>query len=319
MSKEKLLQMLSDAAPDFLSGEELAGKLGITRSAVWKYIDTLRRGGHDIQAVTNKGYRLANATDVLSKEGVQRYLQSDVFTLYLHESVGSTNDELRQLVHLPEGVVVAAKQQTKGSGRLGRTFHSPVDTGIYFSLLLKPQLAADKAVFITSMAAVAVCRAIEELTDNKTGIKWVNDIFIGGKKVCGILTQASFSLENSFAEYVILGIGINVYLPKSGFEKDIEKTAGAVSDVIVPELKNRLLATVLNKFWSLYTDFDTKNVAESYRAKSLVVGKDITLHTPTTTRSATALDIDDNCNLIVRLEDGSTETISYGEISIKVT
>ena len=264
------------------------------------------------------GY-LSGSRDQLSESGILEHLRyRDALRVEWRQTVTSTNALLRERVREPEGLVLAANEQTAGSGRLGRKFHSPQDTGIYFSLLLKPESANAKTTLITPMAAVAVCRAIREVTGKNAQIKWVNDIYLDGKKVCGILTQASFSRENSQPDYVILGIGINVYRPGEGFPEELEKIAGSIEDKPQWDLKNRLLASVLNHFWDLYQHFDRQAIADEYKSYSFVIGKDVWIISPTDKVAATVLDIDVNCNLIVRDEEGRIDTLSSNEISIRV-
>jgi BirA family biotin operon repressor/biotin-[acetyl-CoA-carboxylase] ligase len=286
---------------------------------VWKGIRKLQDEGFLIEAVTNKGYRLAEDTDILTKAGVESYLD-DAYGIKLEvfKSIDSTNLELKRRASEPEGLVVAASEQTGGMGRLGRKFSSPSDTGIYFSILLKPDIDNSEVTLLTTIAALAVCQAIEKYTDKKPGIKWVNDVFIDGKKVNGTLTQASFSVENLAPEYVIVGIGINVYEPEGGFEDEIKDIAGAVLGRRCGDMKNKLLAEVLNRYFYYYRSFAKKEFIDEYKRRSIVIGRTVSVVTPTVSRRADVLDIDDKCRLIVRYEDGSEEAVSTGEISIRL-
>lgn len=196
-------------------------------------MNSLRTEGYEIDAVPNKGYRLAADTDMLSIRVIKKYLDPLCRTLNLcvMPETESTNTLLREKANngFPEGTVVLANTQTKGRGRRGRSFYSPADTGLYLSVLLRPDgMIPDQAVKITTMAAVAVCEAVEKISGKETWIKWVNDIYQEGRKISGILTEASISMENGSVEYVILGIGVNVYPPKGGFPEDIRETAGSV-------------------------------------------------------------------------------------------
>ncbi len=315
--KQNVLNLLENNRGIYLSGEAIAEQLQVTRAAVWKAIDSLRKDGFVIDAHTNKGYTLSVNSDVLTQAGIEKHLRTDcALTVEVHNIVSSTNTLLRERTHEPEGLVVAANEQTAGMGRMGRSFYSPKETGVYFSILLKPPQA--DATFITTMAAVAVCQAIERISNKKPKIKWVNDVYVEGKKVCGILTQASFSLENKTVEYAILGIGLNVYAPPSGvFPSEIESVAGAIFEKPQGELKNRLLAEVLNCFFTLYHS-PPKVVAAEYKALSFVIGREVLVIQPTHSAPATVLDIDENCNLVVSYADGSRHVLSSGEISIKV-
>jgi BirA family biotin operon repressor/biotin-[acetyl-CoA-carboxylase] ligase len=317
--KENIISILEKNRGEYVSGEGLAAQLGVSRTSVWKSIRKLQDEGFMIEAVTNKGYRLAEDTDILTVEGTRGYLEDTYgIRLEVFKTIDSTNLELKRRASEEEGLVVAASEQTGGMGRLGRKFSSPSDTGIYFSILLKPDIDNSEVTLLTTIAALAVCQAIEKHTDKKPGIKWVNDVFIDGKKVNGTLTQASFSVENLAPEYVIVGIGINVYEPEGGFDKEIKDIAGALLDERKGDMKNKLLAEVLNRYFYYYRNFAKKEFIDEYKRRSIVIGKTVSVVTPTSGRKAKVLDIDDKCRLLVRYEDGSEEAISTGEISIRL-
>ena len=217
-TKERLLALLEAHKGEYLSGEELAGQLNISRTAVWKAIKSLRSAGYEIQAAQNRGYCLDASTDVLSVQGIRNYLEpcAQGCQLELIPCTVSTNALVRQRAAggAAEGLVILANQQTKGRGRMGREFYSPPDTGLYMSLLLRPgAIPPAQAIHITTMAAVAACLAIDALCPRQPQIKWVNDILLRGKKVCGILTEGSFDLETGKLDDVVLGVGFNVYPP----------------------------------------------------------------------------------------------------------
>ena len=220
----------------------------------------------------------------------------------------------------PEGTAILAGAQTQGRGRIGRSFYSPSDTGIYLSILLRPNDCSPlQATKLTTMAAVAACEAIEAAARRSAQIKWVNDIFIDGKKVCGILTEASFGLESGHLDYAVLGIGFNAYTPEGGFPENIESIAGSIFLRRENDGKNRLAADFLNHFMDLYSCRDDHAYVEKYRQRSLVLGKRIRILSPSGTIFATALDVDDQCRLVVRYDDGSTQALSSGEISIRLS
>ena len=244
-TKDKLLSLLEENRGSYFSGEEIAEKLSVTRAAVWKAVKSLREEGYQIDAVQNKGYCLAVQTDILSSQGIRKYLGPVCKDLELEilAEVDSTNAWIRQkaAVGAEEGCTIIANEQTCGKGRWGRSFYSPAGTGIYMSILLRPQgWSPEKAVRLTTMAAVSACEAAEEISGEKAEIKWVNDIYMRGKKVSGILTEASFSLESGCVDYAVLGIGFNVYKPEGGFPEELKHTAGAVFDSRQNDGKNRL-------------------------------------------------------------------------------
>ncbi|MBO5510080.1 MAG: biotin--[acetyl-CoA-carboxylase] ligase [Lachnospiraceae bacterium] len=317
--KEEIITLLEQNRGTYISGGKIAKDLGISRTAVWKAIQKLQDEGFMVDAITNKGYMLMEDTDVLSASGIEAYLLPETkVKLEVYKTIDSTNLELKRRATENEGLVIASSEQTSGMGRLGRSFSSPSDTGIYFSILLKPNIDNSEVTLLTTIAALAVCEAIEKLSDKEPAIKWVNDVFIDGKKVNGTLTQASFSVENLAPEYVIVGIGINVYEPVGGFPEEIKDIAGAVFDTRKGNIKNRLLAEVLNRYFYYYTHFEDKEFIGEYKKRSFVIGKTVSVVTPKDTRKALVLDIDSHCRLMVRYEDGTEDTISTGEISIRL-
>ena len=307
--RDEIIKTLEENRGTYLSGEQLAKKLSVSRAAVWKAIRKLQEDGFAIEGVNNKGYKLAEDTDVLSVQGTAKYLDVECpVRLEVFRCINSTNLALRERTQEEEGLVLAAMEQTNGLGRLGRSFMSPANTGIYFSILLK----------LTTIAAVAVCEAIEKYTDKKPQIKWVNDIFIDSHKVCGILTQAAFQMENLDPEYVIVGIGINLYMPTEGFGKELENIAGSVLQEKRGDHKNKIRAETRNRYFYYYKNFAKKEFIAEYKKRSLVLGKGIRVVTKDGERKATALDIDDMCHLLVEYEDGTRENLSTGEISIRL-
>lgn len=306
----------------YFSGEELAGHLCVSRTAVWKAVKALREEGYVIDAVTNKGYCLSTKTDILSPQGIRKYLGPECADLEIEvfSAVDSTNGLVRKKADggQAEGCVIIANEQTDGRGRHGRRFFSPAGTGIYMSILLRPKdYSASRAVRLTTMAAVAMCEAIEEVSEKNARIKWVNDIYVEEKKVCGILTEASFDLESGLLEYAVLGVGVNVYCPRGGFPEELKWAAGFLSESAQDDLKNRLAAAFLNCFMGYYRIGKTDGYIEKYRERSLAVGSEITVVSGNRTRRAFAYGIDDDCRLLVRYDDGVAERLSYGEIAIR--
>lgn len=317
--KDEIIRVLEQNRGSFVSGGRLAKELDVSRAAVWKAIQKLQQEGFVIEGVNNKGYMLAEDTDVLSVQGVGKYLDKDNnVRLEVYRALTSTNLVMRERTEEAEGLVIAAMEQTNGMGRLGRSFSSPADTGIYFSILLKPQIENTEVTLLTTIAAVAVCEAIEKYTDKKPQIKWVNDVFMDSHKVCGILTQAAFQVENLEPEYVIVGIGINLYEPQAGFGEELKDIAGSVLQTQSGDIKNKILAETLNRYFYYYRHFEDKQYMDGYKKRSFVIGKKIRVLTRDNERLATALDIDDMCHLLVEYEDGSREYLSTGEISIRL-
>ena len=322
-TKEKVLKLFEENKGMVFSGEELARTLSVSRTAVWKAVKSLREEGYSITGTAGEGYALAPDTDILSIQGIQKYLRppADALHLTVLQKTESTNTLLRKAAveGAPEGTVIAANCQTKGKGRIGRNFYSPSDTGVYLSILLRPTgYSASQATRLTTMAAVAACEAMESTGSAPAAIKWVNDIFIDGKKVCGILTEAAFDLESASPEYIIVGIGFNVYPPKAGFPDELTNIAGAIFPSPLSDGKNRLAAAFLNRFCAIYHDADKTSYVSAYRERCFVIGNPVRVIRPSGERNALALDIDNACRLLVRYEDGSEEVLSSGEISIRL-
>ena len=322
-TKEKLLALLEDSKGTFFSGEEIARTLQVSRAAVWKAVNALREDGYTIDAATNKGYRLSPDSDILSPQGIRRFLKPEYRDLDLTvlPTVPSTNALVREKANQgrPEGCVIVACEQTDGRGRYGRQFFSPVDSGVYLSLLLRPTAySPQQATCLTAAAAAAMCQAIEAVTGQQPGIKWVNDIFLHGKKVCGILTEAAVGLETGTLNYMVLGAGVNLYPPVKGFPEEIRPIAGSVLERSCPEAKNRLVGEFLNRFWDFYTHPECRTYLEDYRARSLAIGRNVTVLSNGQAVSAYAYGIDDDFRLLVRYDSGKTEALSYGEIRIQL-
>ena len=322
-TKEKLLALLEDSKGTFFSGEEIARTLQVSRAAVWKAVNALREDGYTIDAATNKGYRLSPDSDILSPQGIRRFLKPEYRDLDLTvlPTAPSTNALVREKANQgrPEGCVIIACEQTAGRGRYGRQFFSPVDSGVYLSLLLRPTAySPQQATCLTAAAAAAMCQAIEAVTGQQPGIKWVNDIFLHGKKVCGILTEAAVGLETGTLNYMVLGAGVNLYPPAEGFPEEIQSIAGSVLERSCPEAKNRLVGEFLNRFWDFYSHPECRAYLEDYRARSLAIGRNVTVLSAGKAVSAYAYGIDDDFRLLVRYENGDTEALSYGEIRIQL-
>ncbi len=347
-TRENVLKALENNKGAAVSGEELASRLNISRAAVWKAIQELRKGGYRIEAVTNRGYCLSPDSDVLSREGILSCLNGDFPPERIHvfKSLESTNLTAKKMAldGAAPGTVVIAGEQTGGRGRMGRSFYSPPDGGIYMSFILKPQFDAAKSVLITTAASVAVCKAIENVTGISCRIKWVNDIYLGDKKICGILTEAVTDFESGHIDYIVCGIGINY---STSFPEELSGIAGALFESPSPgghlsageklsagrEIspgkdvsRNRLIAEIISQILAISENLDAKTFIEDYRSRSFVLGKEI-LIIPRAGNDgernladgipAEAVDIDEDGGLVVRYRDGSLGTLNSGEISIR--
>lgn len=233
--------------------------------------------------------------------------------------VGSTNDELKRMAAdgAPQGTVVLTDSQTAGKGRLGRSFFSP-RSGVYMSLLLRPESAPEQTLFYTVAAANAVCRAVEKIGGGSARIKWVNDVYLGAKKICGILAEGS--LSNGSTDWVVLGIGTNILPPEGGFPQEIAWRAGAVFDGgEVPEnISERYAAELIAQLSALCFGGSMSSVIDEYRARSLMIGREITAVMPSGERLCRAVAITDDAGLEVEYPDGGREVLRTGEVSVRL-
>ena len=321
-TKDMVLKILEENREEYVSGEALASLLDISRNGIWKAIKTLKDEGYLIEGVPSKGYMLKQETDIISSSGIKKYLSADkdFFDIKIFDELKSTNDYLKT-GDFKEGTVAIAKKQLKGKGRLGRSFYSPSDTGLYLSVLLKPDMEVSEAAIITALASVCVVETIEELTGERAFIKWVNDVFFKDKKVSGILTEASMDLENNRLSYVILGIGVNLIYPEDGFPLEAKESAGAVFSKDVPyDLKNRFAAILLMKILYHYKRIFLKEYMEKYRQRSMVLGKTVSIYKAGEFKgTGRALRIDDKAGLVVLRENGREEVLNSGEVSVRRT
>jgi BirA family biotin operon repressor/biotin-[acetyl-CoA-carboxylase] ligase len=315
--KDIILKYLVDSKGKYVSGGKIARELDISRSAVWKHIKQLKNEGYAIESITKKGYRLNEADDIISAVGIRKHLKTTSLgrEILCFKSIDSTNTKLKTLAQKSEGLVVVSEEQTRGRGRRGKTFYSPKSRGIYFSILLKPDLPVDQSVFITIAMAVAAARGIEKTTGINCDIKWVNDLFIKEKKFGGILTEASMEMESQTLEYVIIGCGLNI--ASADYPKDISGLVTALRDETNESFsRNQLLAEIVNEFENLYTNLAEKTYLPEYKKRSNILGREIRLILPRGTETVEAIDIDDLGQLVVKKSDGSVKTLSTGEISI---
>lgn len=321
--KQQILEILEENRGKSISGSWMAKKLYVTRSAVWKNIKQLQKEGYHIEAVPNLGYSLQPSNDILTTQSITPYLvgKATNFVLDVRKTVTSTNIIAKEMAAggACEGTVVIASEQTNGKGRMGRSFYSPPSTGLYLSLILRPKLSLDESLLITTGAAVAVAEAIEKLTNKEVLIKWVNDLFLDGKKVCGILTEASLNLENGGLEYAVVGIGINV--STRDFPDDIKEVAGSIF-IDKPQdqpITSILAANVLNNMADAMDNLTDKSYLEEYKKRSFLLGKEIYVLKGKETLKAKAKEIDDRARLVVEYPDLSVEALSSGEVSIRMS
>ncbi len=314
-----VLSYLSRHQDQYVSGQQLASEFGVSRSAIWKAIESLRDEGHIIDAVTNRGYSLIQQELLLDRAKLEALLPQ--VPIHLFDTIDSTNRYAKQLVSegCPAPTLVLAHSQSGGRGRLGRSFSSPKG-GIYFSLVLSPPSSVLLASLITCAAAVATARAIEEVCGISCGIKWVNDLFLGGRKVSGILTEGVLNVESATLSSVVVGIGINFSTPQQAYPAVLRPIVTSLYDTSsqVPEGVDAsslvaLLVTTLIGFSETLTE---RNFLPEYRSRSIVLGKEIVIRSQKKQHKALAIAIDDEAHLVVETEDGERQILSSGEVSI---
>ena len=313
-----IIQMLIDSDSEYVSGQNISDKLGITRAAVWKRISKLKELGFEIESVTKKGYKLLSYPDILNKELIEIGMKSDFIghSVEVLESVDSTNDYAKKKAkELVDGSVIISLEQVKGKGRRGRSFHSGKGDGIYLSIILKPGFEPTKAPFITSIAGAALVNTFNKF-NIQTKVKWPNDVLINGKKVAGILTEMSADME--FIEYIVLGVGINV----SGLEfpSELKNIATSLKLEGYDVKKLSISWQVIYEFellYNLYLNENTSEVVNILRNNSSVLGKQINVHYMNEIESAIAVDINNQGALIIKTQEGEVKELSSGEISIR--
>ena len=320
--KKKILEMLRVAGANFVSGENIAQKLEVSRTAIWKHIQILRKKGYKITSSERLGYKLDETPDLLLPEIIQYDLQTKIIAadsqIFYKSSIDSTNELAKRLAYhgAPEGTIVVAEEQTGGKGRLERSFFSPKEKGIWFSVILRPQCTPKDAPKFTLMAAVAVARAMERF-NLRAEIKWPNDILYDGRKLVGILTE--MSAEIGCVNYIVVGIGINVNVRREEFPADIREIATSLSEMAGENLNRaEFLRALLEEFDKLYIFSNFEEIFKLWRQYNITLGKKVTVFSAESGEifTGTAIDIDAEGALIV--ETGGERKIVYaGDVSIR--
>ena len=313
-TKQALLQALSGAEGRYISGEQLAQTLGVSRAAIHKAAASLTTQGYTLEAAPRRGYRLLGG-DPFCADAVGEYPAP----VYVHERLDSSNQTAKRLAlaGAPHGTLVLAGQQSAGRGRMGRRFESPAGKGIYLSLVLRVPVPASEALGVTVGAAVAVARAVQKLCGIELGIKWVNDLYYQGKKVCGILTEAGTSVESGLLEWLVVGIGLNLTATAEDFPPELTAKAGSLyPGGPAPVSRAALAGAIGRELLALCPGFAC---LDEYRARCFVPGHWVTVCTGSETYAAQALSIDDAGRLVVQREGGRTEALCCGEVTIRPT
>lgn len=315
--KDNLLFELESNRESVISGQAVATKYGVSRNAVCKAIKALKNEGYEIEATTNRGYKLSSDSDLISKEGIESNLSKKYKNLDIvfADKMDSTNNEAkRQIISQNNrNLLVVTNEQTNGRGRRGKEFFSP-RSGAYMTLVIHPNVAINQSICVTSAAAVATVKAIKELTEKKPQIKWVNDIYLDDKKLAGILTEAVSDYEDGFVSNVLIGIGIN--FKSCAVPKEIEdKVAFLDSDGLK---RNKLIALITENLLEITNDLTDLSFFDEYRKLSIVIGKKIIFEENGKMVECEAVDIDNNGELIVKLLSGKLRKLNSSRVSIKL-
>lgn len=319
--RKKIIELLKEKN-DYVSGEEISKIFGITRASIWKHIQTLKEEGYNIEGISRRGYKLISSPDLLFEDDIKKCLKTQFIghNIKHYFSVSSTNDTAKAIANdgFVDGTLVISEEQTGGKGRLGRIWSSPKG-GIWMSILLKPNIEPIYASKLTQLAAAALIKVLRSL-EIDAFIKWPNDIYINGKKVCGILTEMKCDMDR--INYIVVGVGINVNLDKSDFNEDVLSSATSLKIE-----KNRtfsridLLTEFLKSFEELYIDFvekgDYSKVVSICRDFSILLNKDAFLITSRSKEAVTCVGINDEGELIVKDSNGNEKRILSGEITFR--
>lgn len=326
MIKYTILEVLQKNQGKIVSGGELANTLGVSRTAVWKQIISLQNEGYQIESVPNKGYCFSTS-DVYSAYEIERRLTTKIIghpVIFLDE-VDSTNNYAKTLgaSNAQNGTAVVAARQTAGKGRLARKFESPEGCGVYLSIFLRPKLQVSDINCITLMTAVVVADTVEELCGLRPTIKWTNDVYLNGKKLCGILTECSIEGESGAVEYAVVGIGTNLGQTSVDFPEEIRNIATSVFQETGVRIAQADYAAALLKnferyFYEQHFPENKASFLGQYRKDLFFLGQEVTVVGMAGQYTAVAMDIDEEGRLLVRTEDGRTKALNSGEISIRM-
>lgn len=324
MSRETILSLLLAHQGEYLSGEAMSRTLGISRAAVWKAIEALRQEGYLITSAPNRGYRLESGPDRIREGELSGHLEGCTLGSHLLclDTIDSTNTECKRqaMSSAPHGLVILSEEQTGGRGRRGRSFQSPKGCGLYLSVLLRPELSLSEVNDFTTWVAVAVCDGIEAACGVRPQIKWTNDLILGGKKLCGILTELGLESETHTLQYLVTGIGVNVNHAPEDFDEEVRSIATSLSMYLgKPVRRSTLAVEIIRALDQMYQGFphNKAEYLERYRADCMTTGKQVQVFTPTSREEAKALYIDDEFRLVVEFPDGTQKALSAGEVSVR--
>ena len=311
--KEKVLSKLILSEGTYCSGGQLAEEFGVSRTAVWKVIDQLKAQGCQIEAVTNKGYLLKEIPDIYNQCYLDSLVKEIGVTIQHYEEIDSTNRLAKDLAaqNTPSGTVIIADRQTAGRGRLGKNFYSPTG-GLYMSAVLRPDISLTAMMSVTACTAVAVHEALREFGIS-TEIKWVNDLFLNGRKICGILSEGSFNAELLKMDYLVIGIGINLH-PEPDLPEELKDIITDIESETGKKLNRcQVIASILKNLKKYFSEIKQKTYLKIYTENSCTLG-----HRIRTDKGIEGLatGFTKEAGLILRLDDGTEEVLTTGSVQI---
>lgn len=318
--RDVILEILKAHQDDWASGEELSVRLKMSRAAVWKHIAKLRNDGYEIEASTRKGYQLKSAPSLLLPAEIRDGLKTSVWgkrDIVYHPETASTNTDAKVLATqgAPEGTIIIAERQTRGRGRLGRTWFSPRSQGIYISFIIRPRLSLQAAPILTPLAAVVAAEALAEETGLEVFLKWPNDIMVSGKKIGGILTEIGSEMDR--VDFAVVGLGLNVHI--WGFPDDLEGKATSIALETSRRISRAgLVRGCLGKLETVYEQQKRSGsgpLLTRYKKLTAVVGKEATLDSGGHRFSGRVCDLDEHGALLVEDGEGKTTRVVSGDIN----
>lgn len=314
---DKIIQLFENNRNSYISIKYLSEKVNKSKKIIKENIKDLENKGYMFKK-NIKGYCLDKTCNIISKPGIYLFLNNYINfdNFYIFDEIDSTN-LFSKTLNITENnySLVIANSQTNGRGRLGRTFYSPKDTGIYMSLSYKCKKDMINPINITSIASVAVCKAIEKLTGKTIGIKWVNDLFFNDRKICGILTEGLSNSENGYIDSIIVGIGLN--LSTNSFPEEISNIAGSLCDSTIS--KNEIIGEIINNLDYYLNNFNNSDFLEIYKDRSIILNKKINYYINNIKYSGLCVDINNDGELLVlNDETKKIDILRTGEITVRI-
>lgn len=321
--KKEILKLLLDKEGQFISGEEISNDFNVSRTAIWKQIKTLKEAGYVIDSSPRQGYRLVEKPDIILPEEIGIYLDTRIIgrKAYVYDSLDSTNEMAKKMASqgIEEGTVIVAERQLSGKGRMGRLWVSEPGTGIWFSVVFRPEIKPQYAARLTFVIAVAVCKALRRSTGLPIMIKWPNDLLLEKKKICGILTELSAEIDQ--INYIVAGIGININHDKEEFPPEIRATAGSLFSISGQKYRRaELLVEIMKDLEEQYLmllDDEFPRILDSWRCMSCTLGDEVYVSSREEQFFGIALDVNEEGHLLVKTEDGQIKQVMAGDVSLR--